>query len=128
MAKVEIEVYANSGARAGAQFLATDAFGRLRMSAGLVEKLSVRGEACSLYLAFDKANKRIMLGKPGVVKPTDARPVKFDRTRHYAQVRPFFLHNQIPLNRARYVDDGEWNGWMTFRREDFEAADKRATE
>lgn len=126
MAKVEIEVYANSGARAGEKFLVTDAFGRLRMSSGLVQMLSLDGRAGKFYLGYDKGNKRIALGPVDVVQPTDANPVTFDKGRHYATARGFFTKHGLPLERIRYVYDGKHNGWIMFRREDHEADDQRA--
>lgn len=126
MAKVEIEVYANSGARAGEKFLVSDAFGRLRMSSGLVQMLSLEERAGKFYLGYDKGNKRIALGPLDTVRPTDANPVTFDKGRHYATARGFFAKHGLPLERIRYVFDGKHNGWIMFRREDHEADDQRA--
>lgn len=126
MTKVEIEVYANSGARAGEKFLASDAFGRLRMSSGLVAELSLEGRAGKFYLGYDKGNRRIALGPIDVVQPTDANPVSFDKGRHYASVRRFFDKHGIPFEKTRFMYDGKWNGWYMFKREDFAADDKRA--
>lgn len=127
LAKVEIEVFANSGARAGEKFLAADSFGRLRMSSGLVAELSLEDRAGKFYLGYDKGNKRIALGPVGVVTPTDANPVTFDKSRHYASVRAYFNRYGIAMERVRYVFDGKHDGWLMFRREGFEAGDRRAT-
>lgn len=128
MAKVEIEVFANSGARAGEKFLAADAFGRLRMSSGLVAELSLEDRAGKFYLGYDKGNKRIALGPVDTVRPTDANPITFDKSRHYATVRSYFSKYNIALEKTRYMFDGTHNGWLMFKREGFEADDKRATE
>lgn len=126
MAKVEIEVYANSGARAGEMFLVTDAFGRLRMSSGLVRLLYLEDRAGKFYLGYDKGNRRVALGPIDTVQPTGANPVTFDKTRHYATARGFFNKHMIPLEKTRYIYDDKHNGWLMFRSEFHEADDKRA--
>ena len=113
--KVEIEVFANKGARAGAVYLGADSLGRLRMSSGLVSMLSLEDRAAKFYLGYDKGNRRIALGPVDVVQPTDSNPVTFDKTRHYASVRGFFNKYGISLSNGRYYFDGKFNGWLMFR-------------
>lgn len=122
--KIEIDVF--SGGRVTDPYIATDKYGRLRLSAGLVDMLSTRGMAIKLYVGFDKANKRIALGKPDVVKPTDARPLTFDAAKNYAYAGAFYHKHAIPLGYARYIYDGKYEGWLMFKREDYVAPDPRA--
>lgn len=123
--KIVIEVY--KGARVNTPYVATDKHGRLRLSAGLVDMLSARGMPVKLYVGFDKANKRIALGKPDVVRPTDANPLTFDANKYYAYAGGFYQQHGIPFGPARYVYDGKYEGWLMFRREDYEAPDRRAS-
>jgi hypothetical protein len=126
--KLEIDVWSNSGGRTGDPYIATDKFGRFRMSSGLVELLSVDGQAIKLYVGYDKANKRIALGKPDVVKPTDANPVNFDAGRHYGNARGFFEKHQLPRDFAKYVYDGKYEGWLMFKLDEYTAPDGRGNE
>lgn len=128
MSKVDIEVFANKGGRSGAMYIATDGLGRLRMSSALVADLSLEDRPAKFYIGYDKGNRRIALGPVGVVKPTDAQPVTFDKRRHYASVRGFFSKYNIRLDRARYMYDGRHNGWYMFRVESSAAEDGRGRE
>lgn len=123
--KIVIDVFANKDAYGGEAFLVTDRFYRLRMSSGLVRMLACQDSAIKLYLGFDAANRRIALGKPDVVRPTDANPVSFDARRHYAYARQFFAKHAIPTERVRYIYDGRHEGWLMFREEAFDATDRR---
>ncbi|MEW9697972.1 hypothetical protein [Paenibacillus sp. SI8] len=126
--KIVIDVWANAGAHGGAAFLTSDKFGRVRMSAGLVELLSCKDAAIKLYVGFDAANKRIALGKPDVVKPSDANPVSFDKGRHYANISAFMKKHRLPFDAVKYYYDGKVDGWLVFKREDYTAPDGRGTE
>ncbi|NOU98465.1 hypothetical protein [Paenibacillus planticolens] len=126
--KIVIDVWANSGAHGGSAYLTSDKFGRVRMSAGLVEMLSCKGAPIKLYVGYDAANKRIALGKPDVVKPSDANPVSFDRGRHYGMIRTFMKKHVLPFEAIKYVYDGKYDGWLLFKREDYAAPDGRGTE
>jgi hypothetical protein len=123
--KVEIEVWANDGARSGEPYVSTDVHGRLRLSAGLIDMLSCRDMPIKLYIGYDKANKRIALGKEDVIKAPDANPVLFDRTRHYGWARRFYDKFGIPAETARYYFDGKYQGWLMFKREGYDAPDGR---
>lgn len=125
MSKVEIDVWA--GGRTDEPFIVSDKFGRLRMSSGLIEMLSCKGASISLYVGYDSANKRIALGKPDIVRPTDSKAVNFDAARHYGNVRGFMLKHRLPLDKVRYVYDGKSEGWLLFKREDYRAPDGRGT-
>ncbi|MGF9711646.1 hypothetical protein [Paenibacillus naphthalenovorans] len=124
--KIELDVW--SGGRREEPYLTSDKFGRFRMSAGLVEMVGAKDTAISVFIAYDKANKRVALGKPGVVKPTDSKPVTFDRGRHYGNVRGFMRKHQLPFESVQYVYDGKYDGWMMFRRADYVAPDGRGTD
>lgn len=124
-AKFEIDVYANDGAHTGMTFVSTDKLGRLRLSSGLVSKLSTRGMPIKLYVGYDKANHRIALGKVDIVKPTDANPVSFDAKRHYGVTRGFFHKHGLPFEPRRYFYDGDYQGWMMFKPADWTAEDGR---
>jgi hypothetical protein len=128
MSKLVIDVWANTGAHSGEAFLTSDKFGRVRMSAGLVAMLSCKDSAIKLFVGYDAANKRIALGKPDVVKPSDAKPVSFDRGRHYANINAFMKKHQLPLEAIKYVFDGKADGWLLFKREGHTAPDGRGTE
>jgi hypothetical protein len=128
MSKIVIDVWANSGAHGGAAFLTSDKFGRVRMSAGLVEMLSCKDSAIKLYVGYDAANKRIAIGKPDVVRPSDANPVSFDRGRHYANIKVFMNKHQLPFEPVKYVYDGKADGWLMFKREGYAAPDGRGTQ
>ncbi|MDP5273208.1 hypothetical protein [Chengkuizengella axinellae] len=80
-----------------------------------------------LFVAYDKANNRIALGKPGIVKPTDANPVNFDAGRHYAALRQFYDKHNLPNEPNRYVYDGDYQGWHMFKHEGFDATDGRGS-
>jgi hypothetical protein len=121
----DLDVWANRNAHGGEAFLVTDRFRRLRMSSGLIAMLNCRNIPYKAYLAYDKANKRIALGNPDIVTPTDAKTVTFDAGRHYANARGFFDKHGIPTEKVRYVYDGKWNGWLMFRCEDWDAEDGR---
>ncbi|UKS30182.1 hypothetical protein LOZ80_15070 [Paenibacillus sp. HWE-109] len=125
--KIVIDVWANAGGRNGEAFLTSDKFGRVRMSAGLVAMLSCKDSAIKLFVGFDAANKRIALGKPDVVKPSDANTVTFDKGRHYANIRAFMTKHQLPLEAIKYVFDGKVDGWLVFKREGHAAPDGRGT-
>lgn len=126
--KIEIDVWANRNGRNGEAFISTDKFGRVRLSAAVVEMLSAKDAAIKLYVGYDKANKRIALGKPDVVRPTDSNPVTFDAGRHYGFARGFFVKHGIPLDLGKYVYDGKYEGWLLFKRDDYVAPDGRGTE
>lgn len=98
------------------------------MSAGLVADLALEDRAGKFYLGYDKGNRRIALGPVETVSPTDAKPVTFDKNRHYASIRGYFNKYGIKLEKVRYMYDGKHNGWLMFKREGFEADDQRATE
>jgi hypothetical protein len=79
----------------------------------------------TLYVSYDKVNKRIGIAKPDVVRLTDTHPYIFDKNRGYAKARNFLKANAIPYdNAARYVFDGKENGWLTFRLSGYEAPDQ----
>lgn len=125
MSKLELDVW--SGGRSDEAAIITDKYGRFRMSSGLIKMLSAAGVELRLFVAFDKANKRIALGKPGVVNPTDSKPVNFDKQRHYTNVAAFMKKHGLPLERVKYVFDGRIDGWMLFKREGYAAPDGRGT-
>jgi hypothetical protein len=123
--KIVIDVW--SGGRTDDPFIVTDRFGRFRLSAGLVKLLSAKNAEVRLYVGYDKANKRIALGKADLVNPTDSKPVLFDSKRHYGNVRGFMRKHGIPEEAIRYVYDGKYEGWLMFKREDFAATDGRGS-
>ncbi|AXF40945.1 hypothetical protein SCOTTIE_82 [Paenibacillus phage Scottie] len=125
MPKIEIEVWANDSAYVGEPYVSTDLHGRLRLSSGLVEKLSCRDMPIKLYIGYDKANRRIALGKWEIIKAPSANPVQFDRNRHYAYVKRYYDKFGIPVENARYYYDGDYQGWMLFKRKDYDAPDGR---
>jgi hypothetical protein len=128
MVKVNFEVFANSGARLNTPYITTDRHGRFRMSSGLVTKLSLDNRSAQYYIGYDAGNHRIMLGPVDVVKPTNANPITFDKMKHYASSRSFFQAYRIPFEATRYIYDGDWNGWLTFKCANFDADDKKAAE
>lgn len=120
--KVDIDVWENTDARGGELFLVSDRFKRFRMSSGLVDHLKIEGAPYKAYLAYDKANQRVMVGPvDAVTLPSGqerAKSITFDAGRHYATVRGFFDKHMLPAEKRRYIYEGMWNGWFTFRRGD----------
>jgi hypothetical protein len=89
--------------------------------------LSAKGTLTKLYIGYDAANHRIALGKPDVVKPTDSKPVNFDKARGVTTAAAFYKKHQIPYEAARYVFDGTYEGWLMFKAESFAATDGRGS-
>jgi hypothetical protein len=126
--KVVIDVWSGGGTRGNEPYVATDRHGRLRLSSATVSMLSARGVGIKLYVGYDKANRRIALGKPDVVKPTDAQPLSFDKSRHYANISAFMKRHQLPFESVKYVYDGKYEGWLMFKQAGYTAPDGRGSE
>lgn len=83
-----------------------------------------------LVIAFDKANQRIVVAKPEIVRVPDVQPFSFDK-RHYAHAKRMvremgFSDAELPL-RFEFVgkDYAEYpDGAFSFQRVGFNAPDK----
>ncbi|WP_018755178.1 hypothetical protein [Paenibacillus terrigena] len=117
--------FSNKTNRNGSLTITVDKMGRLCLSSSLRRELDTDGKPISLYVSYDKVNKRIGIAKPTVVRLTDVIPYKFDGPRGYTMARNFLKANQIQHDTAyRYEYDGKENGWLTFRLEGYEAPDQ----
>lgn len=125
MSNVHLDVWSGGGTRGNAPYVATDRFGRLRLSSATVAMFSAKGEVLRCYIGWDAANKRIALGKPGIVRPTDAVTLAFDKGRHYANIKAFMARHQLPLEARRFEYDGDYAGWRMFKLRDYDAPDGR---
>lgn len=118
-----IEFYDNRGGRAGTPFVTVDKFGRICLSAKTREMLGCRYVPTKLYVGYDKANKRIGLAKPEVVRLTDTTPMNFD-IRGYGHAGAFLRKYQIPHDKTyRYVHVGKEGGALTFELDGYDAPD-----
>lgn len=117
--------FSNVTNRAGLLTVTVDRQGRLCISAGLRRELEVGSAGISLYVSYDKVNKRIGLAKPNVVRLTNTIPFKFDGQRGYAMARNFLKANAIPYDAAQqYVFEGKENGWLVFKLAGYSAPDQ----
>jgi len=104
-------------------FVAIDRQQRFCLSTALRRELGCLGNPISLYVGYDKVNRRIALAKPDVVRLTDTRPYRFD-ARGYAAARSFVDKFRLPKDRVtRFYYDGKENGAWTFRMENYDAPD-----
>lgn len=121
--------FSNEGHRSLKQYLSTDRLGRIYISEGAKEIMNIHDEELpvSLYIGYDKVNKRIGLARPNVVRLTDVKPFKFNGRRTYASAKSFLMANNIlpekDVQRYRYV--GKEDGIFVFQLEDYEAPDAR---
>ncbi len=121
-----MEIYDNKRKHLRKPALTVDKFGRIYLNKSTRLMLGINGVKAELYLAYDKVNGRIGLGKPGVIKPVDADPATFDAQRSYASVRNFIKDYGIPNDKAyRYIYVGKRNDIYEFEREDYEAPDAK---
>src|SRR5690606_8563104 len=95
--------------------------------------LNCRDRSISLYLAYDPVNHRIAIAKPDIVRRVNVRPLKFDAARGYASGAGLIAKYRIPAQAHRYTyvgkeRGGEYNGWLVFQREHYEAPDDKLPE
>jgi len=126
------ELY-NPSTRANEPYIAIDRQGRLRLSSSLRDMLNCRDRSISLYLAYDPVNHRIAIAKPDIVRQVNVRPLKFDAARGYASGAGLIAKYRIPAQAHRYTyvgkeQGGEYNGWLVFQREHYEAPDDKLPE
>jgi len=119
-----LEVFSN-GPSSDQLCITVDVQGRIYLNKGVRVELGTDGLPIKLYLAYDKVNKRIGLGKPDVVRVTDATPFRFSGKRAYASARTFLKYYDLYPNETpeKYVFDGRENGWLTFRKAGYVAPD-----
>jgi bifunctional DNA-binding transcriptional regulator/antitoxin component of YhaV-PrlF toxin-antitoxin module len=105
--------------------ITVDRQGRICLSAEFRRKLGVKdGEHITLYVSYDKVNKRIGLAKPDIIRLVNIRPYNFDK-RGYSYAKKFLRDNEIPYDTAlNYEYDGDELGWQTFRLVGYDAPDK----
>lgn len=72
---------------ASSEYITIDNQQRLYLSRGAEALIGVACPA-SLYVGYDKVNRRIIVAKPGIVRPTDVLPFNFDK-RRYAHAKQF---------------------------------------
>lgn len=105
------------------KYLSTDKHGRLYLSEGTKELMGIREEdlPVSIYVGYDKDNKRIALAKVGDVQLEGVIPFKFNGKRTYASVRTFLQDNRILPKEGtnRYIYIGQENGVYVFQLKGF---------
>ncbi|MCR8843104.1 hypothetical protein NQ117_05380 [Paenibacillus sp. SC116] len=110
-----------------AAFVSTDRQRRLHLSSGTRAILGItEGEAVSMYVGFDHANKRIAVARPDVVRLTDTRTMRFDGKRYYAAATSFVSMYELPHDKAyRYDFAGkdESTGAIMFQLAGYDAPD-----
>ena len=93
-------------------FITVDNYGRFCMSMGARRALKLPEKTgFQLFLAYDKDERRIIVGKPGHVSiKGDVRPFKFD-PRGYSSARPYIrkqnLYGPDLPQRFYLIGDGE---------------------
>lgn len=121
--------FSNDGHRQLKQYISTDRLGRLYLSEGAKELMGIHNEELpvSLYLGYDKVNKRIGLARPDVVRLVDVKPFKFNGKRTYASAKSFLMANNILPEKGvqRYDYVGKEDGIYVFQLEEYEAPDAR---
>jgi hypothetical protein len=89
-------------------YVTVDKQQRLYLSADAAKLIDIRSWPEKLFVGYDKANKRMVIGKATIVKVPDVEPFKFD-ARRYAYAKPFVKDlalsaSDLPL-RYEYVGD-----------------------
>jgi hypothetical protein len=89
-------------------YVTVDKQQRLYLSSDSVKLLQINEYPAQLFVGYDKANKRMVVGKAGIVRVPDVEPFKFDN-RRYAYAKPFvrdigLTKANLPL-RYEYVGD-----------------------
>ncbi|MBX6361810.1 MAG: hypothetical protein IRZ03_17235 [Acidobacterium ailaaui] len=112
------------------EYITIDSLSRLYLSSGAAKLLGITSWPAHVYVGYDKVNKRIIVGKAGVVRPANVQPYKFDE-RRYTYAKQFVA--RIGLTKAdlpqRYVYVGRDHsvgvpaGAMAFQLEGYEAPD-----
>lgn len=117
--------YSNSSSRSE-MAIAVDRMGRMQLNSALRRELDCVNSAIDLVVAYDKVNKRIGIAKPSVVRLTNYKPFRFDKSRGYANAKRFLNANQIPFDQAyRYVFDGkDTDGYLAFKLTEYDAPDQ----
>lgn len=120
-------VFFDAGAGSDKPFVAVDKFGRLMLSRAARELLGCVDIPAKFYVGYDKANKRIALAKPDVVKLPDTQPASFDK-RGYARIKPFLRDMHIAHDETqRYYYVGMVDGAYAFALDGYSAPDDFAT-
>ncbi|MBX6362005.1 MAG: hypothetical protein IRZ03_18265 [Acidobacterium ailaaui] len=85
-------------------YISIDSQRRFYISQTAAELIGIKSWPAQLYIGYDHVNKRIVVGKPGVVRPTDVKPYRFN-DRHNASARPFIAKAKIDINELpqRYI-------------------------
>lgn len=92
-----LKFFSNDGVRSLKPYVSVDKHGRIYISEGAKEVMNIHDEELpiSLYVGYDKINKRIGLARSGELQIEGIKPFKFNGKRLYASVRSFLMANRI---------------------------------
>lgn len=128
---MSFEFYSNENARVlGVPYLTTDKHGRIYLNKESQKRVGVyepgKGfHAVDLFLLYDSHNKRIGLGLPGTINPTNVNTFRFSgkEGRKYGSALNFMKYYGILPAAAsrRYLFEGkDSNGLYAFKLEDYD--------
>ena len=119
VAKSQFEFFDNKKRSNKAPTLTVDKYGRIYFNEAARELLGVKNVKAELYIGYDKANKRIGVTRPHLVKEVDLNPVILNEARNEVGARSFLNYYGINYSKTHhYIYVGKYNNVFMFEHED----------